>query len=155
MPNKINIGARPSPILSVGALSKRSGLAVSAIHYYEREGLLRSTRNAAGHRRYTRASLRILAIIKAGQQAGISLAEIRKALAPALSGEALDREAWRRISEGWRDDLDRRIRLLEHVRDRLAGCIGCGCLSHELCAMINPGDRAATQGPGARGFGEV
>lgn len=141
-----------TPIMSVGALSRRSGISVSAIHFYEREGLIRSSRNAANHRRYSRASLRILAIVKAGQRAGIPLAEIRNALAPAIGGKKLCREEWQRISESWRDDLTRRIRLLEQVRDQLAGCIRCGCLSHELCVLFNPEDRAAAQGPGAHGF---
>lgn len=150
---KINKIDPSAPIMSVGAMSKRSGISISAIHFYEREGLIRSTRNAANHRRYSRASLRILAIIKAGQQAGIPLAEIRSALKPALSGRPLGREEWVRISEAWHDDLERRIRMLERVRDRLGSCIRCGCLSHELCEMFNPEDRAARQGPGAPGLG--
>lgn len=141
-----------TPYMSVGALSRRSGIAISAIHYYERKGLLRATRNSANHRRYSRASLRILAIIKAGQRAGLPLAEIRDALGPALSGEPLGREEWRRISEGWRDDLDQRIETLKRVRDRLGLCIRCGCLSHELCRMFNPEDAAAAEGPGAPGL---
>lgn len=145
----INDHIPSTPIMSVGALSRRSGISVSAIHFYEREGLIRSTRNAANHRRYSRASLRVLAIIKAGQQAGIPLAEIREALGPALSGRPLNRDEWSRISELWRDDLNRRIELLIRVRDRMSGCIGCGCLSHELCTMFNPKDEAAAKGPGA------
>lgn len=152
MSRKINTCSPSTAVMSVGALARRSGISVSAIHYYEREGLIRSTRNAANHRRYTRASLRILAIIKAGQQAGIPLAEIRSALGPALSGRQLGRDEWARISEGWRDDLDRRIELLRRVRDRMSGCIRCGCLSHELCEMFNPEDRAAVEGPGAPGL---
>lgn len=155
MSRKINSSKTSLPeSLAVGALSKRSGIAISAIHFYEREGLLTSTRNDIGHRRYSRASLRVLAIIKAGQQAGIPLSEIRTALGPAIKGQPLDRDQWRRISEGWRSDLDRRIALLTRVRDRLSGCIGCGCLSHELCVMINPGDRASASGAGAPGLSE-
>ena len=150
--NKINSTPPSTPYMSVGALSRRSGIAVSAIHYYEREGLLRATRNSANHRRYSRASLRILAIIKAGQRAGLPLSEIRTALGPALSGDPLGREEWRRISEGWRDDLDQRIETLKRVRDRLSICIRCGCLSHELCRMFNPEDAAAAEGPGAPGL---
>lgn len=152
MPSKNSDIPSSSPTMSVGALSQRSGIAISAIHFYERQGLLHSTRNAANHRRYSRASLRVLAIIKAGQRAGIPLTEIRQALHPALTGKALDQQEWQRISEAWRDDLDRRIRTLELVRDRLCGCIRCGCLSHELCQMFNPGDEAAAQGPGAAGL---
>lgn len=152
MPGKINTSEPPAVVMSVGALSRRSGIAVSAIHFYEREGLLTSTRNELGHRRYARASLRVLAIIKAGQQAGVPLAEIRQALGPATSGRALDRAAWERISKGWHQDLNRRIAMLTRVRDRLTGCIRCGCLSHEMCRMFNPGDQAADQGPGAPGL---
>lgn len=105
-----NSYARPStPVMSVGALADRSGFSVSAIHFYEREGLIRSTRNAANHRRYNRTMLRVLAIIKAGQRAGIPLAEIRQAIAPALAGNPLNRAAWGAISTAWRADLDRRI----------------------------------------------
>mgnify|MGYP000875885116 CR=1 FL=1 len=152
MSNNINTSKPLPAVLSVGSLSRRSGIAVSAIHFYEREGLLRSTRNSIGHRRYSRATLRVLAIIKAGQHAGIPLAAIRQALGPALTGESLGREEWQRISEGWRDDLEERIRTLERVRDRLSGCIRCGCLSHELCQMFNPADIAAAEGPGAKGL---
>ncbi|MBC9246524.1 redox-sensitive transcriptional activator SoxR [Paracoccus sp. 11-3] len=152
MPSKNSDIYSPPLTMSVGALSERSGIAVSAIHFYERQGLLHSTRNAANHRRYSRASLRILAIIKAGQRAGIPLTEIRQALRPALTGKALDQQEWQRISVAWHDDLNRRIRTLELVRDRLSGCIRCGCLSHELCQMFNPGDEAAAQGPGAAGL---
>ena len=153
MSNKNNCIGSSSPVMSVGAMSRRSGISISAIHFYEREGLIRSTRNSANHRQYSRASLRILAIIKAGQQAGIPLAEIRTALKPALSGRPLGRDEWARISDLWHADLERRIRLLERVRDRLSGCIRCGCLSHELCEMFNPDDKAAGQGPGAPGLG--
>lgn len=141
---------RSSPVMTVGALSQRSGVAVSAIHFYEREGLITSTRNAANHRRYDRSVLRLLAIIKAGQRAGIPLAEIREALAPALSGQHLCRDDWRAISAAWRDDLDRRIEVLTRMRDRLDSCIQCGCLSHEQCPVFNEGDKCADLGPGAR-----
>mgnify|MGYP000336064125 CR=1 FL=1 len=151
MSRKINSSQSSLPnSLPVGALSRRSGIPVSAIRFYEREGLLTASRNAIGHRRYGRASLRILAIIKAGQQAGIPLAEIRTALGPAVNGLPLDRDRWRRISEGWRADLDRRIHLLRNVRDRLSDCIGCGCLSLEACALYNPIDQAGEKGPGPR-----
>ncbi|SDD43344.1 MerR family transcriptional regulator, redox-sensitive transcriptional activator SoxR [Paracoccus isoporae] len=144
---------RPPPMLSVGALAKRSGFSVSAIHFYEREGLIRATRNGANHRRYTRAALRVLAIIRAGQRAGIPLAEIRQAIAPALDGLPLNRDQWGRISAAWRDDLDRRIETLSLMRERLAGCIQCGCLSHDQCPIFNENDRAAAWGPGAHRLG--
>lgn len=152
MSNENNDTKCSTAVMSVGALSQRSGIAVSAIHYYEREGLIRSTRNGANHRRYGRTTLRLLAIIKAGQRAGIPLAEIREALRPALGGNALCRGEWSAISDAWRTDLDQRIAALSAIRDRLAGCIGCGCLSLDLCPMFNEGDRAASDGPGARGL---
>lgn len=150
MSNESNSCHPSSPVMSVGALSERSGIPVSAIHFYEREGLIRSTRNSANHRRYRRSTLRLLAIIKAGQRAGIPLAEIRQAIAPALAGEPLGRDDWHAISLAWRDDLDRRIKTLTRMRDRLDSCIQCGCLSHALCPMFNEGDKAAERGPGAR-----
>ena len=152
MSSKNNIPAPSTPVMSVGALADRSGFSVSAIHFYEREGLIRSTRNAANHRRYNRTMLRVLAIIKAGQRAGIPLAEIRQAIAPALAGTPLNREAWGAISTAWRADLDRRIQALTLIRDRLDSCVRCGCLSHELCPIFNENDTAATRGPGAAGL---
>ncbi|MBA4490951.1 redox-sensitive transcriptional activator SoxR [Paracoccus sp. S1E-3] len=141
-----------TPVMSVGALAERSGFSVSAIHFYERAGLIRSTRNGANHRRYHRTMLRVLAIIKAGQRAGIPLAEIRSAIAPALAGNPLSRGAWGAISAAWRADLDRRIAALTLIRDRLDGCVRCGCLSHELCPIFNENDAAAAFGPGAAGL---
>lgn len=135
--------------LSVGALSRRSGVSISAIHFYERQGLIRSERNAANHRRFRRTVLRVLAVIKVGQNAGIPLAEIRAALAPAIDGRELSVKEWTRISGRWRDDINSRVAALERIRDRLNGCIGCGCLSLENCAAVNPNDRAAARGPGA------
>ena len=140
--------------MSVGAVARRSGLSVSAIHFYEREGLIRSTRNSANHRMYSRATLRVLAVVKAGAEAGVSLAEIRGALGPALDGQPISRDRWDAIAAGWRAGLDARIARLTNIRDRLSGCIGCGCLSLETCAAVNPGDRAADSGPGAVVFRE-
>lgn len=140
-----------SKMVSVGTLARRSGLSVSAIHFYERQGLIRSERNAANHRRYPRGTLRLLAVIRVGQGAGIPLAEIRNALA-AGSGETLSVADWNRIATGWRAELDARIAALERMRDRMTACIGCGCLSLDMCAAVNPGDQAAAAGPGAMGL---
>jgi MerR family redox-sensitive transcriptional activator SoxR len=136
-------------VLSVGEVARRSGLAVSALHYYEREGLIQSWRSAGNQRRYDRAVLRRLAIVKAGQQVGISIAEIRTRLAGLPSGRTPTRADWGRLAAEWRDALDRRIATLERLRDRLDGCIGCGCLSIETCPLRNPADVAASAGPGA------
>ena len=137
------------PTLAVGALARRSGLSVSAIHFYEREGLIHAERTAANHRRFPRSTLRRLAVLRVGQRAGIPLAEIRAAFDTAGRRGALTQADWETISAGWRDALGRRIALLQRLESRLTGCIGCGCLSMERCALLNPDDRAASLGPGA------
>ncbi|WP_172298118.1 redox-sensitive transcriptional activator SoxR [Pseudoruegeria sp. HB172150] len=144
--------AHPPKYLSVGMLSERSGVPVSAIHFYERKGLIRSERDAANHRRFPRYTLRVLAVIRVGQSAGIRLEEIRERLGDATRGKALSREDWAAISDGWRADLEARIAALARIRDKLTGCVGCGCLSMDKCPAVNPGDRVAAQGPGAPGL---
>ena len=135
---------------SVGQVAERSGLSVSALHFYEREGLIFSTRNEGNQRRYGRETLRRLAFIRASQSVGVPLAEIRAAL-DGLPKQRTPREAdWTRLAEGWRDQLDRRLEQLERLRDDLTTCIGCGCLSFERCKLINPADRLSSEGPGAR-----
>jgi MerR family redox-sensitive transcriptional activator SoxR len=136
--------------LAVGEVAQRSGVAVSAIRFYESKGLITSTRTDGGQRRFRRDVLRRLAFIQVAQRVGLSLEEIRQALAtlPARSGPS-GRE-WRRLSSSWRPLLDERIRLLESLRDELDSCIGCGCLSLARCRLRNPQDRAAVLGPGPR-----
>ena len=135
---------------SVGQVAERSGLSVSALHFYEREGLILSTRNDGNQRRYGRDTLRRLAFIRASQSVGIPLSEIRDAL-DRLPRQRTPREGdWTRLAERWRDQLDGRIEQLERLRDDLTTCIGCGCLSFERCKLINPADRLAVEGPGAR-----
>ena len=112
----------------------------------------RSERTASNHRRYPRSTLRLLAVIKVGQGAGLPLACIAEALAPALVDDHLSAAGWARISADWLDDLNSRIAALSRIRDRLTGCIGCGCLSLETCRSVNPDDRAAGLGPGAAGL---
>jgi MerR family transcriptional regulator, redox-sensitive transcriptional activator SoxR len=140
-------GALPK-ILSVGEVARRSGVSVSALHFWEREGLIHGWRSAGNQRRYERAVLRRVAIIRVAQAVGIPLAEIRARLqaAPAAMGKA----AWARLAAEWRADLDRRIGLLARLRDRLDGCIGCGCLSVDDCPLRNPEDRVAAEGAGPR-----
>jgi MerR family redox-sensitive transcriptional activator SoxR len=136
--------------LSVGEFAARSGVAVSTIHFYEAKGLIQSVRTAGNQRRFTRADLRRVAVIKVAQRAGISLAEIREALATLPNAGRVSSSEWRRLSERWRDDLDRRIARLTALRDQLGECIGCGCLSLWSCPMRNPQDELAQDGPGPR-----
>jgi len=138
-------GALPR-ILSVGELARRSGVSVSALHFWEREGLIHGWRSAGNQRRYERAALRRVAIIKVAQSVGIPLAEIRARLDALPRGK----QGWAELAGQWRADLDRRIALLTRLRHRLDGCIGCGCLSVEDCPLRNPDDRMAAEGPGPR-----
>lgn len=137
-------------LLSVGEVAQRSGVAVSTIHFYESKGLIASWRSEGNQRRYPRAVLRWVAIIKVAQRAGIPLATIREALETLPRGVAPTAEDWGRLSAHWRVDLDQRIRRLTQLRDQLDGCIGCGCLSIKLCPLRNPGDELSEQGPGPR-----
>ncbi len=135
--------------LTPGDMSVRSGVAVSALHFYEREGLITSRRTGGNQRRYTRETLRRVAFIRMSQRLGIPLARIRDALATLPSDRIPTSKDWARLSAGWREDLDERIVHLQRLRDNLTGCIGCGCLSLKICALANPGDALAEQGPGA------
>ena len=134
--------------MTIGETAARSGVATSALRFYEAEGLISSTRTTGNQRRYERSTLRRIALIQAGKAAGISLDEIRDALT-ALPGERTPtKRDWERLSRRWRDDLDRRIATLNALRDRLTGCIGCGCLSLKTCSLLNPEDEAAALGAG-------
>lgn len=136
--------------LSVGDVARRSGLAVSALHFYEAEGLIRSHRTGGNQRRYAREVLRRVAIIKVAQRAGIPLKTIRQAF-KALPQERTPTVAdWARLSSAWKQELERRIDRLTRLRDHLNGCIGCGCLSVRDCPLHNPLDRLAEEGPGPR-----
>ena len=135
--------------LTPGELSRCSGVAVSALHFYEREGLITSRRTAGNQRRYPREMLRRVAFIRMSQRLGIPLARIREALNTLPADRIPTSRDWARLSAGWRQDLDDRILHLQRLRDNLSGCIGCGCLSLKSCALSNPGDMLAEQGPGA------
>lgn len=141
---------RPPVLLSVGEVARRAGVAVSALHYYEREGLIHSLRSGGNQRRFARGVLRRVAVIKVAQSLGLSLAEISAAFSTLPDDRPPSVADWRRLSESWRADLDRRISQLQGLRERLDGCIGCGCLSMEDCPLRNGGDQLGKAGPGAR-----
>ena len=141
----------PMPaLLSIGELSARSGLAPSALRFYEAQGLLHAERTVGNQRRYKRAELRRVAFVRAAQQVGLSLDEIKDALGRLPDGRTPTKADWARLSAGWRRRLDERIHELERLRDGLTSCIGCGCLSLRRCTLSNPRDVAAVHGPGAR-----
>ena len=136
--------------LTIGELSARSGVASSALRFYEAQGLISARRTSGNQRRYDRSILRRIALIQAGRAAGVPLERIRVALETLPSGRTPTRRDWERLSRGWRDELDRQIEVLQALRSRLTTCIGCGCLSLERCQLSNPGDRAARLGAGPR-----
>lgn len=138
------------PELTPGELSTRAGVAVSALHFYEREGLIESRRTTGNQRRYHRDVLRRVAFIRVSQSLGISLARIREALDGLPADKIPTKADWARLSSHWRSDLDDRIDQLERLRDQLDGCIGCGCLSLKSCALYNPDDELGLNGPGPR-----
>ncbi|MEU5581159.1 redox-sensitive transcriptional activator SoxR [Streptomyces huasconensis] len=135
---------------TVGELAARSGVAPSALRFYEREGLITSRRTPGNQRRYSRDTLRRVAFIRTSQRLGIPLATIREVLGLLPEDRTPTREDWARISECWRTDLDERIRTLQRLRDNLTDCIGCGCLSLAKCALTNPWDELGEHGPGPR-----
>ena len=134
--------------LTPGDLADRSGVAISALHFYEREGLINSRRTSGNQRRYSRETLRRVAFIRMSQRLGVPLAKVRDALASLPADRVPTRRDWAGLSAGWRQDLDDRIVHLQRLRDNLADCIGCGCLSLRSCALSNPGDILAERGPG-------
>ena len=138
------------PTLSVGEVAKRSGVAVSTLHFYEAKGLIRSLRTEGNQRRYPRGVLRRVALIRIAQRTGIALADIQRALDHLPQDRAPSAEDWRVLSESWRAELDLRIRHLTGLRDQIDSCIGCGCLSLKECPLRNPGDVMAAAGSGPR-----
>ncbi len=139
-----------SELLAIGAVAERTGLAHSALRFYEREGLISSVRTAGSQRRYDRDVLRRLAFIKVAQTVGVGLPEIRAALAGLPRERTPTKADWDRIARAWRPRLDEQIDALVRLRDQLTDCIGCGCLSLRACALYNPDDRAARLGAGPR-----
>jgi MerR family redox-sensitive transcriptional activator SoxR len=136
--------------MPISEFAQRSGLAASALRYYESQGLLAGSRSAGGQRRFARADLRRVAFVRAAQAVGLTLAQIQDALATLPGGRTPTAADWTRLSRAWQPLLDARIAELTRLRDQLASCIGCGCLSLTRCALYNPGDAAARLGPGAR-----
>jgi MerR family redox-sensitive transcriptional activator SoxR len=141
--------------LTVGEVAARSGVAVSAIHFYEAKGLISSRRNMGNQRRYARDVLRRVAVIKVAQRSGIPLASIAAALASLPQGRTPTIKDWERLSAGWRAELDERIAKMMQLRDQLDQCIGCGCLSIEHCSLRNPSDQLAEQGAGAHFLDDI
>ena len=141
--------ARHEAHLTIGQLAERSGVATSALRYYEARGLISSERTAGNQRRYPQSTLRRIAFIRSAQRVGLSLEEVEDAMAVLPEGRTPTKADWTRLSRGWRPRLDAQIERLVRLRDNLDGCIGCGCLSLRRCALSNPGDAAAARGPGA------
>jgi MerR family redox-sensitive transcriptional activator SoxR len=146
---EVNLKSSAAP-LSIGQLAKRAGVAASALRFYEAEGLLTGSRSTGGHRQYPRHALRRVAFIRAAQAVGLSLPQIKAALTTLPDSRTPTKADWTRLSASWAPLLDARIAALQQLRERLTGCIGCGCLSLKSCALYNPQDEAASTGTGAR-----
>ena len=136
--------------LTIGEVARRSGVATSTLRFYEDQRLIHAERNDSGHRRYSRAVIRVVAFIVFAQKVGLSLNEIRAELAKLPRHRVPERADWAKLSGEWKGRIRARIAELEHLEVGLSECIGCGCLSLDRCAMANPGDRAARRGPGPR-----
>jgi MerR family transcriptional regulator, redox-sensitive transcriptional activator SoxR len=149
-PRSTTISAKPAKELTVGQVATRSGVAISAIHFYERKGLIKSHRTTGNQRRFARPVLRRVAVIKVAQRVGIPLRVIKEALSSLPRGRTPDEHDWAALSTRWRADLDDRIARLIMLRDELTNCIGCGCLSLESCPLYNPDDKLSKQGSGPR-----
>lgn len=139
--------------LSVGEVAQRSGVAVSALHFYERKGLIQSQRTAGNQRRFQSDVLRRLALIQAAQRVGMPLQAVAERLAELPEGRAPSKADWARMSARWRKELDERIAVLQFMRDQLSDCIGCGCLSLKRCGLLNPQDVLGQQGEGPQRVG--
>lgn len=135
--------------LTIGQLAERSGVATSALRYYESRGLISSERTTGNQRRFRQAMLRRVAFIRSAQRVGLSLEEVEEALATLPEGRTPTKADWSRLSRSWRPRIDEQIERLERLRDKLDGCIGCGCLSLRTCSLNNPDDEVAPRGPGA------
>jgi MerR family transcriptional regulator, redox-sensitive transcriptional activator SoxR len=137
-------------LLTIGQVAARTGVATSALRFYEDRGLIASERNGGGHRRYARPVIRRVAFILFAQRVGLTLEQIGEELAQLPASRTPKREDWARLTAAWRTRVDEQIAELERLRDSLTDCIGCGCLSLDRCALVNPDDRLGREGPGAR-----
>jgi MerR family transcriptional regulator, redox-sensitive transcriptional activator SoxR len=137
-------------LLTIGEMAERTGVSASALRFYEAQGLVSPVRTSGGQRRFHRSSLRRIAFIRVAQRVGLSLDEIRAALATLPASRTPTKTDWARLSASWRPRLDDQIAVLQRLRDELTMCIGCGCLSLRACTLYNPGDEAASRGPGPR-----
>lgn len=146
---EVNLKSSPAQ-MAIGELARRAGVAASTLRFYEAEGLLAGSRTAGGHRQYPRHALRRVAFIRAAQNVGLSLPQIKAALATLPEARTPTKADWAKLSASWAPLLDARIAALQQLRERLTGCIGCGCLSLKACALYNPRDEASATGPGAR-----
>ncbi|HEX7046124.1 MAG TPA: redox-sensitive transcriptional activator SoxR [Gammaproteobacteria bacterium] len=136
--------------ITIGELSERSGVATSALRYYEERGLIRALRTSSGHRRYPRHVIRRVTFVVFAQRVGLTLEDIGAELAKLPENRAPRRDDWAKLSSNWRKRIDARIAELERLKEGLTECIGCGCLSMQRCRLVNPDDRAARSGPGPR-----
>ena len=136
--------------LTVGEVAARSGIRVSAVHFYEAKGLIHAARNSGNQRRFAREVLRRIAVIKVAQRAGIPLQRIKQAMSELPVHRAPSKQDWERLSAEWQADLEQRIQRLTKLRDKMTLCIGCGCLSTEHCPLRNPADELGAEGPGPR-----
>ena len=137
-------------LLTIGAVSERTGVATSALRFYEAEGLVTASRSSAGQRRYPRDVLRRVSFIRVAQQVGLTLDEVREALRSLPEHRTPNEADWHRLSTSWRPRLDAQIAMLERLRERLDKCIGCGCLSLKVCRLVNADDTVGDRGPGPR-----
>ena len=138
------------PELTIGELAERAGVAPSALRFYEAEGLIHSTRSSGNQRRFRRETLRRVSFIRIAQQMGLTLDEIRAALASLPDNRTPNERDWARLASAWTPRIDHQIHMLERLRDRLTACIGCGCLSLKTCRLVNADDKVAIRGPGPR-----
>ena len=136
--------------LTIGEVANRAGVTTSSLRFYERQGLLRAARSSGGQRRYDREVLRRIAFIRVAQRVGLSLHDIREAMSSLPDGRTPTVADWSRLSRSWKRRLTEQIELLEHLRDDLTSCIGCGCLSLRACRLYNPDDAASALGDGPR-----
>lgn len=142
--------AKSDTYMTIGQAARRCGVATSTLRFYESRGLISSVRNAGNQRRYHRSMLRRISVVRVAQTVGLTLEEIGEALSKLPDGRAPTKRDWQQLSTRWRHQLDERIATLQRVREKLSGCIGCGCLSLKSCALYNAGDRAARNGAGPR-----